>query len=574
MKKRNSRKKVKSITSRKSENKSTINKLTIPMIGNFVEFCEKIVQHSEDTGKLSPDYFFCKAIKAREEKSFQIERQSILNLLFFLETPNSSLIEKILTNRTNFVYSEKIISIMSLIEENTSSDVYLHIIKSFILSGTKQQIAPYFNCFMGISQNINKESPFFDFTLLPEKTLLFFYEETHRLLLDNSNNIKILEKITLFIYNIVKNSASQSLLFFVSYFNTRSNPDYAIEIANMFLDAPNLATDKTSYLQTLANNTAWTAINISDIYEAHFWLEYIENNEKSEKIKKAIDSLEEKISSRSNHPLNPENISPQSIDEITTKDIIALCSFIDGCGDDWGLKRLSDSGKYIFPSKYITTEMFKTLAVNGFVKMSQASFNELEDEQLTNFNDIIFKAKFHVNIIGVGDSKQLAMPILLEELERRSDKFEAFYVIYNIISTGYFYNAFEYYLNNITESWARGFTLNEKTIERIFTSKLSAKDLSYIARHAIGYAAGQHSIGSTNGNKHTCNILIGSINRNFDWVDTGKFYPKTFPRDKKQPVLSSERILEKIFGITPDDLYNLPPKSQELNQNEILEDEF
>ncbi|MBS9436738.1 hypothetical protein EAE91_05970 [Photorhabdus noenieputensis] len=143
-----------------------------------------------------------------------------------------------------------------------------------------------------------------------------------------------------------------------------------------------------------------------------------------------------------------------------------------------------------------------------------------------------------------------------------------------MISTGYFYSAFEYYLNNVSDTWTREFTLNEKTIERIFSSSLSAKDLSYIARSAIGYTAGQHSIGGTKGNKHTCNVLIGSINRNFDWVDTDKFYPKNFPRDKKQPVMSSERIMEKICGITPDDLYNLPPQTLEHNQNEFSEDEF
>ncbi|OCA56553.1 hypothetical protein [Photorhabdus namnaonensis] len=567
MKKRNSRKKSRPVVSKKTTN-------TLMMSGDFIIFCEKLTQQIEIIAQFSPDYYFCKAIIAREEKKFQIERQCILNLLRYTDSPKSFLIEKLLNNQHEFICSEQVDTILSLIRTNTASNVYIQIIKSFILSGTKQKIAPYFNCLMGYSQNFNEEQPYLDIDTISDNQLLMFYEETHRVLLDNSNNADILKKLTNFIFSKVTENTCQSLLFFISYFNIKSNPEYAIEIANRFLEAPNLSTDNTSYLPNLAYNTALTAIDFADINEAYFWLEYINNEERSQKIKNEIDSLEEKIHTRSNHPLNPENIPPKYINDISTKDIIMLCSYLDGCGDDWGLKELNRSGKYIFPSKTVTIETFKSLALNGLVKMSQTSFNSFEDKQLNDFNDIIFNAKFHTNIHGVGDSKLLALPILLEELDRRNDKLDASSYIWKVISTGYFYSAFEYYLNNVSDTWAREFTLNEKTIERISSSSLSAKDLSYIARYAIGYAAGQHSIGGTKGNKHTCNVLIGSINRNFDWVDTDKFYPKTFPRDKKQPVMSSERIMEKICGITPDDLYNLPPQTLEHNQNEFSEDEF
>ncbi|MBS9436737.1 hypothetical protein EAE91_05965 [Photorhabdus noenieputensis] len=178
-------------------------------------------------------------------------------------------------------------------------------------------------------------------------------------------------------------------------------------------------------MPNLAYNTALAAIDFADINEAYFWLEYINNEERSQKIKNEIDSLEEKIHTRSNHPLNPENIPPKYIDDISTKDIIMLCSYLDGCGDDWGLKELNRSGKYIFPSKTVTIETFKSLALNGLVKMSQTSLNSFEDKHLNDFNDIIFNAKFHTNIHGVGDSKLLALPILLEELDRRNNKLDA-----------------------------------------------------------------------------------------------------------------------------------------------------
>jgi len=145
------------------------------------------------------------------------------------------------------------------------------------------------------------------------------------------------------------------------------------------------------------------------------------------------------------------------------------------------------------------------------------------------------------------------------------------WLFWRIITKGYFYNALEYYLSNVVERWAQEFSLNEKTTERVEASDLSAKDLVYIARSATGYAAGQHSIGGSMGNRHTCNILIGSINRNFDWVDEGRFYAKTYERSKKQPVLSSETLLENFLGMTPEDIYNLPPLLQEIQQYNINE---
>ncbi len=41
---------------------------------------------------------------------------------------------------------------------------------------------------------------------------------------------------------------------------------------------------------------------------------------------------------------------------------------------------------------------------------------------------------------------------------------------------------------------------------------------------------------------------------------------------KRQPVLSSERLLEQIAEFTPEDIYNLPPLPQETEEEESEDD--
>ncbi|MGH1595025.1 hypothetical protein ACRBEJ_13585 [Yersinia proxima] len=560
MRKHNNRKSKKVINKSETNEKKQGNNYPFRMSGDFITFCENLTKHLESKSSFSPDYYFCKAIIAREEKKFQLERQSILNLLIFTDGICSEVIDSVLNKNKVFEYTEKTQLILASIRDDTDIHPYLKLIIAFMLSGTKQQLPAYFNCFMGRSANIIERLPQFDVSQISDIELLIFYEVTHRILIDDSSNLDILEKLTSFIYERVKRNACQSLLFFVSYFKINSDAHGAIEAANLFLDAQSIPVNRTNYLQTLAWNTAWVAIKFADIDEAEFWLENIEDSEKNKKVKDSIESLLAKNKERNNHPLNPESISPKYIEEIETIDLITLCAFLDGCGDDWGLKELNRSGKYIFPSESLTIRMFKSLAVKGIVKMSQTNFLNISDSKINDFDDIVFKVKFHTNINGVGDTKQLALKLLFEEIERREDRFDASFQTWKTISTGYFYSSMEHYLSNVNDNWASDFTLNEKTVERISSTFLSAKDLSYIARSAIGYAAGQHSIGSSKGNKHTCNILIASINRNLDWVVTGEFSPKTFPRNKKQPVLSSEKIVEQICNISTEDMYNIQPE--------------
>jgi len=533
---------------------------------DFLSVCERIVREMEEKKTNSADYYFYKAMLAREAKTFQAERQAVLNLLSFVGTPLTLMIQSALNNNSKLLLSDKISNIFTRLASESTNDDYISIIRAFILSGTKQQIPAYFNCLMGTSPLFNEELPIFDISCISENQLLLFYEQTHRILLDDSNNKHILEKLTYFISDRITDDGCQSLLFFMSYFNIIEVPS-----AEYFLKVPNLSSRGTSYFQTLASNTAWVAINSANEDEAEYWLDYIDDEDKVKKIKQAISELKAKITARNSHPLNPDNILTKSIDQLTTKTLMILCAFIHGCGDDWGLKPLKYSGKYIFPSREVTIELYKKLALEGVIKTTTSAFLTLDEDKLSCFDSIVLDEKFHLNIIGIMDSKSQALPVLYDELNRRQDLVNVAWLFWRIITKGYFYNALEYYLSNVVERWAQEFSLNEKTTERVEASDLSAKDLVYIARSATGYAAGQHSIGGSMGNRHTCNILIGSINRNFDWVDEGRFYAETYERSKKQPVLSSETLLENFLGMTPEDIYNLPPLLQEIQQYNINE---
>ncbi|HDL8416653.1 TPA: hypothetical protein PXR16_003572, partial [Yersinia enterocolitica] len=395
---------------------------------------------------------------------------------------------------------------------------------------------------------------------LPNEVLLDFYEITHRLLIDKSPSDEALKKLTSFIYNSTDGTYSKSLLFFLSFFNLNSNDSQAIEFANLYINTPNLSLDICNYSQSIAWNTAHAAIRIGDIDEAEYWLAQITDEEKSTKIEGLINSLYERVNSRIQHPLNPENNPPVDIDDISTIHLISLNSFIYGCGDDWGLKELYRSGRYIFPSDMVTNDMFKSLSLNGVIKISINDFNSLNENELNDFNQIINNRKFHINIRGVTDTKLIAQKIIFEEIEKREDKYEAALAIWKHITLGYFYNSMEFYLSNVKDDWAKDFTLNEITIERIKSSNISAQILHYLAKTSIRYSAGKYSIGETYGNKHIRNTLIGSINRNLDWIENGNFIDNSYPRGKKQPVLAAERVLEIICGITAESLYDNSPE--------------
>lgn len=192
------------------------------------------------------------------------------------------------------------------------------------------------------------------------------------------------------------------------------------------------------------------------------------------------------------------------------------------------------------------------------IKIPIASFTNYSSEDLNQIDKIIEFENFHLNIQDVPDSKILALKILLDEISNRIDKAESCYEIWKKIVLDYFFSALEYHLNNLRNSWAKDFELNEKIISDLSLLNLSAKILSYIAKNSTTFAAGLHAKGNTFGNQYTCNLLFKSINYHLEWIKDGNFIDKSRSRGK-QPIFSSENILKIIANISLEDIYNTNP---------------
>ncbi|MGQ3904729.1 hypothetical protein, partial [Mixta calida] len=129
----------------------------------------------------SPEYFFSVAVTAREEKEYSIERQAIINLLFYINKKPSLLIKNIISGRHHFQFTERTDFLKNLDNIDCDCHDYYKIIINFIRSSTKQQVISYFNCFMGKNQkNEELQDLFFkDISTLPDEVLLDFFEVTH-----------------------------------------------------------------------------------------------------------------------------------------------------------------------------------------------------------------------------------------------------------------------------------------------------------------------------------------------------------------------------------------------------------
>lgn len=547
-------------TSNKKRNKIIQNQRTNEILnGDFYKICKEFLMKNFDENfySLSSDQSFALAVTSREEGNNVVTRQAILNLLNHIDDNQSTFINKFIRHKNDLYFTEKLNFLLNLDFSNSVHPFFI-IIKGFIESTSTY--GSYINCFMGKSSKYTNTLPKLDVEILSSEVLNNFYEIIHRFLYDK-NSMK-LEELTYFIYKIVKNSASQSLLFFMNYFSTDSLKK--INFAHQFLNAKNFTA--TNYCSSLAYNTSIAAINLANFVEADFWLKKISDINHYEIIQKRIINKKEEIKELSNHPFNPQNSFLLKIQDISTTDLIFLCIYLDSCGDDWGLKPLKNYSKYIFPYYMTTLEVYKILALKKIITLLPSSFLSYTSKELNDLKIILEQEKFHINIKNIQDSKTSAFNSLYEIILNRIDLVESCFDIWKKIALDYFFCALDYNLTNLRKCWAENFQLNEKTILNLSKANLSAKTLSYIAKNSTNYAAGQHAKKETYGNNHTCNLLLSSINRHLEWIEKGTFINNSCKRNR-QPMLSSEKILEIFAKISPEDIYNLQPDIDILYQN-------
>ncbi|MCB3541505.1 hypothetical protein H5809_07270, partial [Klebsiella pneumoniae] len=123
--------------------------------------------------------------------------------------------------------------------------------------------------------------------------------------------------------------------------------------------------------------------------------------------------------------------------------------------------------RYTFPSKEIANKQLINLLTQHILKISVSDFSSLKDDDLYNFDAFINLCRFHLNIIGISDTKTISLKVLQEEVLKREDIKDSIINLWRKINLGYFYNTLEYYLSKISERWAQEFLLNENTRQRL-----------------------------------------------------------------------------------------------------------
>ncbi|WP_336041023.1 hypothetical protein [Acinetobacter dispersus] len=100
----------------------------------------------------------------------------------------------------------------------------------------------------------------YDGNTVDQEILIYFYEYFHDII---KSKLKVLELFTQFVFNnIHKNKVTQTIWFFLSYFNLSKDDSKAIEYANNFIGSANLA-HTYSYNKALYTNTLRAAIRVS-----------------------------------------------------------------------------------------------------------------------------------------------------------------------------------------------------------------------------------------------------------------------------------------------------------------------
>lgn len=554
--------KKKNISSSLQENKYHFNNVFLPTNVPLLDFCVAILEQVRINPELaiSPDYYFSCMIIYWENKEYESFRESAFLLLSTIDSEIPSYIKKLIEGRHSFTFSERI---SFLTPEHISSNLeiahpYYQLLDIFMMIGTKGRVSPYFNCFMRFMADIKKRpEPLSEHSY--DAILSKFYEYFHRLLIEKDNELK---KLTLFVGEQLYGDKSQSICFFLSYFNLNRNDECAIDYATEFLSAENLSDDSSSYKKSLCINTIKATIRCSRWNEYDEWMGHFESfvtnddpvyQQLQEQGEKAVNKEME----RRDHPVNPANIASIELSSIPTDMLLILTSVIDGCGGDWGLTTTEQRLRYTFPSRRVANQLLTNLLVNHVLKISISDFNALEDGDLYNFSSFINNCQLHLNIIGVEDTKVISLKVIKEEILRRNDIGNSLIKVWKKITIGYFYSTLEYYLSNVSDKWAQEFSLNESTIQRLEKIDSSARRLSYVAFSSVNSTVGFHELQST-GSKHTQNMLLHKIMKYLDFIESGESdYSK--PRFDKAPILSIEKVIEELLNLDPHSLYNEIP---------------
>lgn len=518
---------------------------------SLIDMCLQIkdLSNTNDDCNQSSEFLFANTILAFIDKDYSLQRENSIKLLFKKdEYIPVSLLNAINCSTVFFEKKDNSGLIFDRLEgvELDKAHPYFKFIYHLLGVDSNKKIEPY----------INALKKMYDGNTVDQEILIYFYEYFHEII---KSKLKVLEVFTQFVFNnIHKDKVTQTIWFFLSYFNLSKDDSKAIEYANNFMGSANLA-HTYSYNKALYTNTLRAAIRVSAWDDFFYFKSQVDGKSigNSQEFLEIFETGEKKYlkeRERLDHPLHPQNIKKINLECINTDNLIFLACVILNSGEDWGVLLNENRFKYIFPSKKIVYRILKKLILTHCLKISLKDFNNIDDDELYDFNKLINNNRFHLNIDGIIDSKEISLSLIKEEIISRSDIKDSILSVWKIINIGYFYSTYEFYLDKITDNWVDDFELNQNTIERIETIQSTAKRFSFTAYSAVSATVSFHELRST-GNKHTQNTLLYNINKYLDFIEKGEAdYSK--PRFHKAPVLTIEMLFDELFNLSPETIYN------------------
>ncbi|MBN6535352.1 hypothetical protein JZM39_06120 [Acinetobacter pittii] len=412
-----------------------------------------------------------------------------------------------------------------------------------------------------------------------DKVLLALYEIIHEDILKSEDRFNF-RQLTRIILSAVQ-QRSQTLLMFAHYFS--SNHNEKKQYAKAFLGAPNYS-NSYSYSTSLYKNTVSDAITYSDwmLFDHFFGLlskdmgsdnpevqEFFKSAaakriEKENNSSQANNPTSKKLNSKLNHYFSPYLATAVDLADVNTKNLFSLIILLEELGDKRGLFLIREKLKYIFPSERTVFTLLYDLISNHVIKIEENHFDLIPESKI-NLWESYLNAPFEVNIIGFTGDRAILLSILHEELLRRSDVLEVCFNAWKALSYSYFYSSYEYYSGNVTDEWIQEYEIPEDFKKKISDAKLSCRKFSYIAFSAVKNAVSFHHMGESTGNSHTRNMMTYYLKKYLNLAETSpNDYSK--PRMQSAPIFQVEHLISHVTGITPEDMYNLVPSLNFLDQ--------